>query len=206
MAENPLDVMIIEPVLNDRVELRSMINRHAGFRRCLAASTLMEASDKVRAGYPIDAFFLSSKLDAAVIGSFVELTRSSKYLGAANLLVIAPQTKVISAEIRATNVDGFLLQPYCPEDLDPAVEFVSDYNRKRELSNKTRVQHNLGEHLRAICAQASLALDTGNLARLRDLRESIDALDEGGKLSLSDSICEYFCQFAEQQDYKATSR
>lgn len=205
MTEVALDVMLIEPGLNERVLLRSLISRHESFGRCMVASTLLEASEKVRAGYPIDAFFISSKLDAPVIGSFVEMSRSSRYIGAANLLVISPQTKIISREMRETKVDGILLRPHCIEDLNPAVDFVTEHRKRRKSSNISKVQQNLKEHLGVICAQASFALDTGSLPRLQGLRQSIEALDDESRLCFADTLCEYFCQFAEEQDSKITS-
>ncbi len=165
MFQGALDVMVLEPDLMARQQFKKLVGGNLRFGRCIASSTLEEASKRVESGARVDGFFLSARFDLNLLGGFVETNRATLNSRAANLLVLRRGVSIHAKELKAVDADGFLLEPQVASDLDGSAGFIHSFKEQLAHSKEEEPAEPAFQtgsiNLRALCSRLALAVDKG---------------------------------------------
>lgn len=186
LLPSTLEVMVLEPDLEARQQFKRLIGGNLQFGRCIASSTLEEASRRVQSGVRIDGFFLSARFELNLLGSFVQSNRSKRDSKAANLLVLRRGTSMSAKDLKAVDADGFLFEPQVASDLDGPADFIRSFQEQIAQSKEQRLsaaEYGVTEtSLRSRCSRLALAVDKGHGhgSLFNELKEHLEKMPKEG--------------------------
>ena len=135
------DALIVDPVPESRMRLRSVISVLGNFNSVTQAARVSDAPTKSAAQDSVDVYFISSEFDEIDVRSCIEKCRGTKSgRDAAFVLVlkVADQGRTAIAGNVLCGADGFLFEPYSIEQLIQITDMAARVKKERRIERENK--------------------------------------------------------------------